>query len=93
MDQRVAVLCQETVQLTIQLLTLAQKVYLTSLLAVSSEHDTCTWCRAEEVLVTTEVDVPAKVMEITKGRGAWAAINPIGGPASRDLPSCKLCSL
>jgi len=43
---------------------------------------------AEEVLVTTEVDVPAKVMEITKGRGAWAAINPIGGPASRDLPSC-----
>lgn len=46
-------------------------------------------CRAEEVIVTTDVDVPARVMEITKGKGAWAAINPIGGPASRDLPSCE----
>ena len=41
------------------------------------------------MIVTTDVDVPAKVMEITKGKGAWAAINPIGGPASRDLPSCE----
>ena len=28
-------------------------------------------------------------MKITNGKGAWASINPIGGEASRYLPSCK----
>lgn len=46
-------------------------------------------CRAEEVIVTTDADVTARVMEITSGKGAWASINPIGGEASRYLPSCK----
>ena len=48
-------------------------------------------CRAEEVIVTTDEDVTARVMQITDGKGAWASINPIGGEASRFLPSCKCC--
>ena len=47
-------------------------------------------CRAEEVIVTTDEDVIARVMQITKGEGAWASINPIGGEASRYLPACEL---
>ncbi|DBA91917.1 TPA: hypothetical protein ACH3X2_003820 [Trebouxia sp. C0005] len=43
---------------------------------------------AEEVIVTTDEDVTARVMQITNGKGAWASINPIGGEASRYLPSC-----
>ncbi|KAL0054993.1 hypothetical protein WJX82_005540 [Trebouxia sp. C0006] len=43
---------------------------------------------AEEVIVTTDEDVTARVMQITDGKGAWASINPIGGKASRHLPPC-----
>ncbi len=48
-------------------------------------------CRAEEIIVTTDEDVTARIMQITNGKGAWASINPIGGKASRYLPSCKCC--
>jgi len=41
--------------------------------------------------VTTDGDVTARVMQITNGKGAWASINPIGGEASRYVPSCNCC--
>lgn len=47
------------------------------------------FCRAEEVIVTTDGDVVDRVMQITDGKGAWASINPIGGEASRYLPACQ----
>ena len=47
------------------------------------------FCRAEEVIVTTDADVVDRVMQITDGKGAWASINPIGGEASRYLPACQ----
>lgn len=39
----------------------------------------------DEVLVSTEDDVPAKVHEITGGKGAWAALEPVCGPGTAAI--------
>ncbi|CAL8460825.1 g356 [Coccomyxa elongata] len=40
---------------------------------------------ADEVINSKTEDIVAKVKEITGNEGAWAAINPIGGPSSRPF--------
>lgn len=39
----------------------------------------CLGCRGDEVVDSGTEDVVARVMEITKGEGAYAALDPING--------------
>ncbi|QFY60454.1 zinc-dependent alcohol dehydrogenase family protein [Rhizobium grahamii] len=43
---------------------------------------------AHHVIATAEEDLPARVMEITEGKGARVVFDPIGGPAIAQLADC-----
>ena len=44
-----------------------------------------TRCRADEVICTSDEDVEARVKEITEGRGAWGALDSLGGDMTVKL--------
>ncbi|KAG0607988.1 hypothetical protein M758_8G069500 [Ceratodon purpureus] len=43
---------------------------------------------ADEVICSTDEDVVARVKEITGGKGAWGALDPVGGTITGMLASC-----
>ena len=74
--------CSQPRQLVNHASTLQGKSTDFARLGLAVHQATKPLCRADEVVVVTEEDLPKRVAEITQGRGAYAVINPIGGEVS-----------
>ncbi|KAK9840389.1 hypothetical protein WJX74_009098 [Apatococcus lobatus] len=69
------------------LITLAKREGVKTINVVrrSAQKDELLTLGADEVIATDEEDIPERVAQITDGKGAWAAANPIGGDITAQL--------